>query len=151
MLAVRINGEDKFIFFSSNDRAKAMVTNLKNLDDDQLGGFLQASAKITRWFASVNTQYNPVFGMVNGIRDFGGAMLNLTSTPLAGQQARVAKYGWDALRGIYSDLRDHRAGRKPSSAWAQEFEEFASNGGQTGYRDMFNTAEDRTKALAERT
>ena len=52
-----------------------------------------------------------------------------------------------ALRGIYADLRDHRAGRTPSSTWAQEFEEFASNGGQTGYRDMFNTAEDRTKAL----
>ena len=147
VLAVRVNGEDKFLMFSSNDRAQAMVANLKNLDDDQLGGFLQASAKVTRWFAAVNTQYNPVFGMVNGLRDFSSAMLNLTSTPLAGQQGRVAAYGIAALRGIYADLRDRRAGRKPSSNWEQEFEEFASNGGQTGYRDMFNTAEDRTKAL----
>ncbi|NMD19133.1 MAG: hypothetical protein GYA76_02465, partial [Verrucomicrobia bacterium] len=149
VLATRINGEDKFLLFSSDERAQNMVRNLKNLDDDQLGGFLQTSAKITRWFAAVNTQYNPVFGLVNGVRDFGSAMLNLSSTPLQGKQKRVAGYGLDALRGIYADLRDHRAGRATSSRWALEFEEFAKEGGQTGYRDMFNTSEQRTEALAD--
>lgn len=149
VLSVRINGEDKFLMFSSDERAQAMVSNLKNLDDDQLGGFLQASARVTRWFASVNTQYNPVFGLVNGVRDFGSAMLNLEATPLKGQKSKVAKYGMEALRGIYIDLRDHRAGKTPTSAWAMEFEEFAKEGGQTGYRDMFNTAQDRTEALSK--
>ena len=43
--------------------------------------------------------------------DLGTGMLNLASTPLKGQRKRVLAYAWDALRGVYTDLRDHRAGR----------------------------------------
>lgn len=75
------------------------------------------------------------------------AMLNLSSTPLSGHQAEVLKYGLMALRGIYSDLRANRDGRTATSAWAQEFEEFGKEGGQTGYRDMFQTSKARTDAL----
>jgi hypothetical protein len=149
VLALRVNGQDRYVFFSSDERAQQMVRNLKNLDNDQMGEIMSHVAPITRWFASINTQFNPVFGLTNGIRDLGTGMLNLSSTPLKGQRKRVAKYAWDALRGIYSDLRDHRAGRQPTSRWALEFEEFAREGGQTGYRDMFATSEERAKAIAK--
>lgn len=148
VLNVRINGEDHFVTFNEAEpRAMRMAEALKNLDTDQLGRVLQLSSKVTRWFASVNTQYNPVFGVINLVRDTQGALLNLTSTPLAGKQRQVLGHAMSALRGIYIDARDHRAGRKPSSSWAQLYEEFQKEGGQTGYKDMFASAADRTEAL----
>jgi len=147
VLAVRINGKDRYVMFSSNERAQQMVRGLKNLDAEQLGLVMQKMAVVTRWFAAINTQYNPVFGLTNGVRDLGTGMLNLSSTELKGHQAEVFKNAFSALRGVYSDLRDHRAGRTPSSKWALAFEEFASEGGQTGYRDMFQTSKERTDAL----
>jgi hypothetical protein len=149
VLAVRINGKDRYVMFSSNERAQKMVAGLKNLDVDQLGMVMQKMAVVTRWFAAINTQYNPVFGLTNGIRDLGTGMLNLTSTELKGHQAEVFKNAFSALRGVYADLRDHRAGRAPTSKWALEFEEFALEGGQTGYRDMFQTSRDRTEGLMQ--
>jgi hypothetical protein len=149
VLAVRVDGKDRYVVFSSDERARAMITGLKNLDAEQLGYMMQNVAGVTRWFASVNTQYNPVFGLVNGVRDFQSAMLNLSSTAIAGKQKEVAKYGISALAGIYADLRAHRDGKVPTSKWAQEYEEFAKEGGQTGYRDMFQNSKARTDGLQD--
>jgi hypothetical protein len=150
VLAVRIDGEDKFVFFNKGDeRAMRMVTALKNLDADQLGSVMGTVAKMTRWFASVNTQYNPVFGVTNITRDVQTALLNLSSTPLKDHKADVAKHVLSALRGIYIDLRDHRAGKQPSSVWAGLFEEFQREGGATGYRDMYANAAERAEAIAD--
>jgi len=148
VLAIRIDGDDKFVFFNARDpRAMRMVTALKNLDADQLGTAMGYVAKMTRWFASVNTQFNPIFGITNITRDVQGALLNLTSTPLAAHKAEVAKHVLPALRGIYIDLRDHRAGKTPTSAWAQMFEEFQREGGATGYRDMYANAAERADGI----
>jgi len=149
VLSARINGEDRYVMFSNKKRAQEMVRGLKNLDAAQVGGVLQVVAPVTRWFASINTQYNPVFGLTNGIRDFGTGMLNLSSTPLAGKRAEVASHAWKALVGVYADLRAHRAGRPATSQYAQLFEQFALDGGQTGYRDAFATSTDRAEAIAE--
>ena len=66
VFAVRIDGKDRFIFFNPNDpRALRMAKAIKNLDAEQLGWVLGNTAKVTRWIASVNTQYNPVFGAYN--------------------------------------------------------------------------------------
>jgi hypothetical protein len=148
VLAIRIDGEDKFIFFNKNDeRAMRMVTALKNLDADQLGLVMGNVAKATRYFAAVNTQWNPVFGVTNFTRDVQTALLNLNSTPLKDHKADVMKHVLPALRGIYIDLRDHRAGKQPTSAYAQLFEEFMSEGGGTGYRDMYANAAERAEAI----
>lgn len=150
VLAVRINGEDKYLFFSETDaRAQRMVHALKNLDADQLGRVMSIMGKATRYFASINTQYNPIFGIINIIRDAQGALLNLSTTPIAGKQKEVLGNTISAMRGIYADIRDHRKGRVPSSQWAQLWEEFQQVGGQTGYKDMFSRSEERAEALAK--
>ncbi len=149
VLSTRINGEDRYVFFSNKKRAQEMVRGLKNLDAAQVSGVLQVIAPVTRWFASINTQYNPVFGLTNGIRDFSTGMLNLSSTSLSGRRADIARNAFSALRGVYADLRDHRAGRTPTSQWAQLYEQFALDGGKTGYRDVFATSADRAEAIAE--
>lgn len=139
--------ERSIVFNERSERAMRMAAALKNLDADRLGLFLGISARITRYFAAINTQYNPVFGIVNLIRDVQGAMFNLTNTPLAGRQAEVSKNILAAMRGVYVQERSGRKGRHAGSPWSGLWEEFQKEGGQTGYRDMFATGEERAKAL----
>ncbi|OQA30124.1 MAG: hypothetical protein BWY57_03030 [Betaproteobacteria bacterium ADurb.Bin341] len=145
---VRVDGKDHFVTFNPQDeRALRMATALKNLDADQLGAVLQVTSKATRFFASMATQYNPIWGVVNLTRDVQGALLNLSTTDLKGKEKEVLGHTLSALKGIYADLRAHRAGKPPSSKWASLFEEMQDEGGQTGYKDMFGNAKDRTEAL----
>jgi hypothetical protein len=116
-----------------------MVQAIKNLDAEEMGWALGNAAKVTRWIASVNTQYNPVFGAYNFIRDTLGAQFNLSTTPIAGKQAQVTAGVFPALYGIYSDLRTARAGKGVAKGeWAKLWEEYQKEGGATGYRDQFS-------------
>lgn len=145
VLALRVNGEDRFVFFSEKDpRAQRMVTALKNLDADQLGVVLAASAKASRWFASVNTQYNPVFGMVNFTRDIQSALLSLSTTEIAGKQKAVLG---ESTR-LFIKLAAKRFRMESlTGADAALWQEFQKEGGKTGFRDMFANSADRAKAL----
>ena len=139
--------EHAVLFNEEDERAMRMAAALKNLDAAQLEGLLGVSAKISRYFASVNTSLNPVFGIVNLARDVQAALLNLSSTPLANDRAKIARYTLSAIRGIYADMRAARKGQNPGSQWAALWDDFASTGGQTGYREMFATSADRSKAI----
>ena len=135
-LVVKVNGEDRVILFNaSNKRAVRLVRNLKN-QDGVLGQLDLAGSivgKATRYFVSINTQYNPAFGMVNIVRDVGGAMVNLTDTALAGKQARVLSDSIPAMIGIARDLR----GDAQRTPWSDLWQQFQDDGGRTGYRDLF--------------
>jgi len=153
VVMAKIKGKDgqvseQAVTFSEDDpRAVRMAAALKNLDAAQLEGLLGVSAKITRYFAAINTQYNPVFGTVNLVRDVQGALFNLTTTPLKGKTMAIAGDTLSALKGIYLDARAQRDGKTPTSKWAQLWEEFQDEGGQTGFRDLFANSADRAKAI----
>lgn len=149
VLAVRVEGKDRFVFFNRKDeRAQRMVHALKNLDADQLGRLLQVSSKLTRWFASVNTQYNPIFGVVNMTRDVQAALLQLSTTPIRGSEKAVLGNVWPAMKGIYAALRAERSDKAaPGNEWAKLFDEFQNEGGRTGYRDQFSNSQARAEAL----
>src|SRR5574340_967602 len=139
--------ERTVIFNEHNERAMRMAEAIKNLDASQLNGVLAMSAKVTRYFASINTQYNPIFGVTNLVRDVQGAALNLTSTPLAGKQKEVLGYILSAAKGIYLDARAERKGAPATSKWAALWEELQDEGGMTGYRDLYRNSADRAKAI----
>ena len=148
VLAVRVNGKDKFVFFNTrDDRAVRMAVALKNLDADQLSRAMSMVARVTRYFAAINTQYNPIFGAINFLRDYQGAALNLTNTPIAGETKKVMADTWPALRGIYADLRAKRQGKTATGQWAKLWDEFQEEGGQTGFRDQFSRSQERSDAL----
>ena len=153
VLVAKILGRDgkaqerAVVFNEHNDRAVRMAAALKNLDAAQLEGLLGATAKVTRYFSSVNTQYNPVFGVVNLTRDLQHAMLALQATELKGHTAEVMGHVGSALKGIYVDARAVRKDKAPTSPWAKLWEEFQNEGGQTGYREMFRTSQDRADAI----
>lgn len=145
VFSVRVNGKDRFIFFNPSDpRAMRMVKAMKNMDAEQFGGIIGNIANVTRFVASVNTQYNPVFGAWNFARDVQGAAFNLSTTPIAGKQKEVMAGVFPALRAIYKDLRAERKGKKADGEWVDLFERFEKAGAKTGYRDQF--AQSRKKA-----
>jgi hypothetical protein len=148
VLSMRYNGRDRYVFFNpQNDRAKNMASALKNLDADQLGRGMSLIATITRWMAAVNTQYNPIFGAYNFLRDVQGAALQLSDTPLAGSQKQIMGGVLPALKGIYADLRADRRGEKAQGEWSKLWNEFQREGGQTGFRDQFSRSQERAEAL----
>ncbi len=139
--------ERAVIFDERDERAVRMVEAFKNLDAVQLGGVMGVSAMITRYFSSINTQYNPIFGIVNIVRDVQGMALNLGSTPIAQHRADVIKLIPSAIKGIYLDSRAERDGHPASSTWAQMWEELQDEGGMTGYRDLYRNSEDRADSI----
>ena len=145
---IRVDGEDRYIFFNNSDpRAKRMVEAMKNLDAEQLGYVEGMVAKATRWFAAVNTQYNPVFGAINFLRDYQGAMFNLSSTPIADMKGQVASDTFGAMSGINKTIRAERQGKAltdaeiaalPKDDWRRLWSQFKEDGGQTLYRDSLS-------------
>jgi hypothetical protein len=140
---VRVNGKDWFVVFNQKDPdAKRMSESLKNMDVENAGEALQLVSKATRFFASINTQYNPVFGVINFARDFSGSMVNLSSTPLAGKQKEVAAKVIPALLDIYKDLRQERKTGTPATGkYAQLYEELKLVGGTVGFTEMFGKSQ----------
>lgn len=148
VLSTRVNGENRYVFFNpNNERSRRAAEALKNLDADHLSYVMGMLAKVTRWFASVNTQYNPIFGAYNFLRDVQGAALQLSTTPLAGKQKEVTKNVLPALRAIYTSMRKERKGEKVDTEMAKLWEDFQKAGGQTGFRDMFSRSQERAEAL----
>ena len=139
VFSVRVDGEDKFIIFNPSDpRAARLVSAMRNMDLPQLEGLWRVSAYITRWFAMVNTQLNPLFGAWNFARDVQGAVLNLSTTDLKGHEKEVFLKTKAALFGIYKDLRTERKTGKPAKGeWSDLWEDFQKHGGQTGYKAQF--------------
>lgn len=144
VFAVRINGEDRFIFFNPGDpRALRMVQALKNLDAEQLSGVMGITAELTRTFAALNTQYNPVFGAWNFARDSMGAAINLNGTPLENRKLEVFAGAFPALRAIYRDLREKGSTTPEMKEWIDLFERYQNAGGQTGYREQFSRSKEK--------
>lgn len=156
VLTVKVNGEDRIVVFNErNKRAQRMARALKNLDVKALDGVMGVIAIGTRWLASVNTQYNPVFAIVNGIRDLQGAVVNLSSTPIKGKRIQIMsdamRHGYAAVWRAERQARDTKPGQQRAAGqrdeWVELYHELASRGGLTGWRDSYETIEDRAKAL----
>jgi hypothetical protein len=148
---VRINGKDRYIFFNqSNPQALRMAKTLSEIDTDKLDAISNAVGKLTHWLAAVNTQYNPVFGVVNLIRDVKGAMYNLTTTELAGKQKDVAAQVMPSMNTIRKVLYAERNGKPlPDDDDAKLFIQFRDDGGQTGYRDVLMRQKEEEQLVAQ--
>jgi hypothetical protein len=144
VLHLMVDGKDKLIFFNAkSETATRLVDTLKNANVQAFGTAMQHVGAVTRWFAAINTQFNPIFGVINLMRDVQTGMFNLTSTPIAGMQGRVFADTKSAMIGIWKQIRAERSGTTSTDAWAKLYEEFESVGGPTGYRQMYESTADR--------
>lgn len=137
-------------FDKRDPRAVRMAAAIKNLEDGQLNWALSNVAKVTRYFASMNTQYNIIWGGVNMLRDLQGAAINLAGTPLAKSKAKIVKDAFVAIKNIYGGARVERKGRESRTDWGILWQEFQEVGAMTGFRDHFRDSQDRARAI-ERT
>lgn len=151
---VRINGEDRFIFFNPGEpRAKRMAEALKNMDATQLEGYLGTMAEATRFIAAMNTQYNPVFGAWNFVRDVFAGTINLASTEIKNRKWQVMRDATPALRAIFTDLRGMNesvaglAKDPEQKKWIALWEQFQEIGGQTGYSEQFSRSKDKASVV----
>jgi len=149
VVMVRISGKDQAIVFNErNPEAVRLAQSIKNQDVGDLGRVMRASARFTRFFAAMSTQYNPVFTVVNFVRDLQGGVINLSSTQIADRKMQVFMGIGPALRAIYADVRaERKGGAGPQNQWAQLWEEMQNEGGTTGYRDLFADPAERVKAI----
>ena len=148
---VRINGEDRFIIFNPKDeRALRMAMSLKNLDSDQLGFVLGNIGAVTRWIASINTQYNPVFGAWNMVRDVKSAAFNLSTTEIAGKEKEVLKGTWPAMFAIWKSLRKQTASSPEEQTYMDLFDQMRLAGGTTGFAQQFSGQGESFEKFVER-
>ncbi|MGX0617628.1 orotate phosphoribosyltransferase-like protein [Cupriavidus metallidurans] len=144
VIVLRVQGLDRTIALNARDpRAMRIAEAMKNLDVQPFGEVMGAVASVTRFLAAINTQYNPVFGLLNGVRDLQGAVLNLSSTPIADKRAFVVNNAPAALRAIW---RAERHGDM-TSQWAELYDRLQLAGGTTGYREIFRAGTERAEAL----
>lgn len=144
VLVVRMRGKDVAVIFNQrNERAMQMALTLKNLDIAAFGAVMGAVSTGTRYFASINTQYNPIFGVLNIIRDSFAAPLNLTTTALANKKFAVMRQVPFAIRAIWKIERNGSSG----TPYDALYEQMKMSGGTTGYREMFRVGKDRADKL----
>ena len=145
VVMMRVKGKDVAIVFNDKQPENVrLALSLKNMDGVNLDQVESIIAKGTRWLASVNTQYNVVFGVMNLIRDTQGAMLGLSSTPLHGKQAKVFGNMGNALK-VVSAVERGWTGADPTLK--AMYERFNKAGGTTGYSQMFEGVADRDKSI----
>ena len=148
VISTRVNGQNRYVIFNpNNERAYRLARAFKNLETEQLGYMLQRVGNVTRWIASMSTQYNPIFGLWNFTRDLQGAALNLSTTPLKGQQARVLTESFKMLPQMYKEYRAARRGEQATGEYAELLRRFRAAGAQTGYRDQFTKMENNGNVL----
>jgi hypothetical protein len=144
-IPLKVNGEDRVLMLNTeNERGARLAENLKNLDGlTKLDLANTIVGKATRWLASVNTQYNPAFGLVNLTRDTLGGSVNLGSTELRGNALKVLAETPKAILGIAREL----ASEGSTGKWQTLYRQFQADGGQTGYKENWRDAGDRAKAI----
>ena len=155
-MAFRREGKQMAMVFSvENPRAVRIAASLRNMDDAKLGTILLWLSKVTRYFSAINTQYNPIFGPYNFMRDGSHSWLAMQSGKLKGKQGEVFKTAWNSLRPIYRfEMERNSKGdgykAKVDPKFAAEYDAFLEAGGATGHSQSFMEPEDRLQETQDR-
>jgi hypothetical protein len=147
VLTLKVNGRERYVFFNQKDPdAVTMVRTLKNLDSQTLGTFLRLNRFVNHYFGQLYTVLNPIFSIVNGLRDYPFGMANLSTTPVRGKQLQVSAKIFPAMKGIMGVLRQERASDgSANSEWQRIYKEATEAGFQTSNRyAILNTGEDKS-------
>jgi Large polyvalent protein associated domain 38 len=146
IVLMRVKGKDVIINFNDESPENIrLALSLKNMDGVDLDKIETIVSKGTRWLASVNTQFNPIFGVVNLIRDVQGSLINLSSTEIKGKQGDVL---WEINNSIKTIAASERDWQGIGSAQDKAlYERFNLAGGTTGFAQMFDNIKDRSKSI----
>ena len=133
--SLKIDGEQKVITLKDEYLAKALKKFGPNKTGDPtfVDQFIERAAKLTRFMADANTQYNPEFVWVNSIRDQIDAQLKV---------GELRERGFELSRtGLYLDTRRARKALRRKGGIADErmaeyYRRFGEAGGLIRLGDM---------------
>ena len=129
-LVVKVNGQEQYIVFNeNNERAVALVRNLKNMDVAELNWVTRGLGMVNRYVATWVTSRNPFFWMTNFARDVQGMVINLQDTPIKGKEVQVMA----AMMKAFPAVTRAEAGAQPRGLMDRYYREFSEAGGKTGY------------------
>lgn len=128
VLHVKIDGKVKEIVFKDPLLARAF----KNLSSEQMDAVMRGAHKLIRYYASINTQYNPEFVISNFERDLQTAMINLPEE-VKGSRAIILRDVFSAMNGIHKAIYE----RTPNE-WSKLYAEMKAEGGTTGWIEQYN-------------
>ena len=133
LVAVRVNGEQKFIYF--NDASYAET--LRGMNLPQSNAFVRALRAPAQWLRASFTTLNPEFVISNFSRDIQSAIFNASAeAEIEGGMlnnrktvARIFRLVPDSLK----TLTKNAVNRKGDPAIEKYFQEFKEDGGKTGW------------------
>jgi hypothetical protein len=130
VLPILVKGKRVFLEFSDVNVAKA----LKNRDVQELNKILSWGRNFNQWLSKMWTQYSPVFGIVNFIRDAQFATFNMLVD--GNSPAKVAKIFTRVPKAMF-EIGYHRAYNKTTNTERGKlYQRFLDSGGLTGYADL---------------
>lgn len=136
-VVVKRNGEDYILYVNGNPRAAQAINGLTNPNREE-NNVLASISKMNRWLAANFTTRNPAFVFSNLSRDL---ILSVSAVAVKEDSAYTNKFAKNipsAMRIIARNL----AGKGDSNnAEDRMFEEFLTNGGETGYTALHNVEE----------
>ena len=138
-----LSGGKKYaiVFNPSSDRAMLVANALVDADVKDLNWWSTLAMPITRWMAAINTQYSPVFGLVNLMRDVPFGLITLEATELKGNKLKILNQVRKILlgkgQGIFAQARARRRGKAPTGPVAELWQRFEEAGGPTGIKDTW--------------
>jgi ParB-like chromosome segregation protein Spo0J len=127
---IKVKDEDLVVWDKGKQKIvtikdEALVKGLKNMGTERGYVFLDT---INRYLRNVITTMNPEFMITNFQRDIQTALINVQAEGIEGITMNIIKDVPKAMNGIWKDERS-----KPGNEWTKWYEEFRSEGGQTGW------------------
>lgn len=140
------DGKEIAIKIGNDQMARALISKpLGSPDISQK--LVRTMATINRWFANINTGWNPEFMLTNLPRDLQTALINIGQYDIKGIEKKVFADVRKAIKASWRVIRDQSAEGEMED-W---FREFASQGGMTAGISGYRSLDERLKAIAELT
>mgnify|MGYP001218764280 CR=1 FL=1 len=142
IMSVKVDGKEYHITIKDNTKKEnnTLARSMVNLGADNVNVVLQGFAKISRYFAQINTGFNPEFVLRNPIKDIQTAMIKLTVDHDIKTAFDVAKKIPFAIKWVLEGEADK------TSEGAKWYKEYKQSGGKIGYLGL-SSVDDVEKTL----
>lgn len=137
IVTVKRNGKDYLVFVNGNPRAAQAVNGLTNptVESNKL---LEGIARFNRELAANFTNRNPAFVLSNLSRDL---IFSVSAVAIKENPKYAAKFAKNIPRAMRVIFRNLRGNGSETNIDDRMFEEFLSNGGETGYTSLHSVDE----------
>lgn len=138
------DGKEIAIKIGNEQMARALISKpLGSPDISQK--LVRTMASVNRWFANVNTGWNPEFMLTNLPRDLQTALINIGQYDIKGIEKKVFADVRKGIKASWRVIRDQSAEGEMED-W---FRDFAAHGGMTAGVSGARSLEERVKIISD--